>query len=369
MSKPVEIVKKLRSIGVGRVIIYGLKRNNHTHHFIHSAFFNAFSQICANTDISVEWVEDHEGSLPEPEGALILAYCLSGWHDTHLPLSENAFYLVHGTSKNHVTRYFDLAKARRVLFFDEHRGDPRLPKVAEQNVVATHWYTDRPGVAAASFSSIENPNGATWEYASDALRTVVTTWGTDLLPDQVKAQSAKLEAVLEARRSNRMAVFVGSVWTRNIGEMALFSDAAKLAGLSAHIVGGWIDAEFAQRFGASAKIETRSVTDDENRDLVAGSLLAPAIQGAGQLNSYVPCRIFKNISYGAFGLTNNPLVRDIMPAHVKYHPDIAGLLKVAVGEELSFNISRLREAMDFVAEHHTYLNRIDLLLGRFRSWS
>ena len=54
------------------------------------------------------------------------------------------------------------------------------------------------------------------------------------------------------------------------------------------------------------------MTIEENVKLIQESILAPAIQTDWQVeNGYIPCRIFKNISYGKMGVTNNPTVNKL----------------------------------------------------------
>jgi len=54
------------------------------------------------------------------------------------------------------------------------------------------------------------------------------------------------------------------------------------------------------------------VTDEENVDAVRKSRIAPAFTGNWQVEkNYLPCRVFKNVSYGQVALTNVPKFREL----------------------------------------------------------
>ena len=92
--------------------------------------------------------------------------------------------------------------------------------------------------------------------------------------------------------------------------------------------------------------------------------MAPAIQGAWQcVNGYIPCRIFKNISYGQWGITNNRVVYDLFKGKVIYNSDTYQLFYDAKHYIDNAPISELYELMDFVKNNHTYINRIETLLN------
>ena len=49
-----------------------------------------------------------------------------------------------------------------------------------------------------------------------------------------------------------------------------------------------------------------------DKKIIANSEIAPAIVGSWQKeHEYVPCRIFKNISYGKLGMTNSEIVNPV----------------------------------------------------------
>jgi SAM-dependent methyltransferase len=119
-------------------------------------------------------------------------------------------------------------------------------------------------------------------------RTLFQPWGTDLLVEEF------MEPVFNG--SSHEAAFVGAVWDDGgLGnvyairelEEALTARDMKLRYLT-------------------------QVTDEENVEAVRSARIAPALAGIWQAErNYLPCRTFKNVSYGALAITNVPKFREI----------------------------------------------------------
>ncbi len=118
-----------------------------------------------------------------------------------------------------------------------------------------------------------------------AARTLFQPWGTDLFVDEF------LEPAYVDHVYATSAVFVGAVW--DDGGLGNASAIDELRGIL-----------------AERGIELRHLThvpDEENVAEVRRSRIAPAFAGAWQVeNDYLPCRVFKNVSYGKVALTNVP---------------------------------------------------------------
>jgi spore maturation protein CgeB len=93
--------------------------------------------------------------------------------------------------------------------------------------------------------------------------------------------------------------------------------------------------------------------------------MAPSINIPYQTQvGYIPCRVFKNLSYGQVPITNNWHVKKFF-GHIGQIPcneDVRQLF-YDTKEYLSFFLlGDLHRMMDEVAKYHTYLNKIDALL-------
>ena len=105
------------------------------------------------------------------------------------------------------------------------------------------------------------------------------------------------------------------------------------------------------------------ISPEQNVDFVRKAYLAPTLVGQWQCdNGYIPCRIFKNISYGQFGITNSEAVYTLFNKKIVYNEDCHQLFYDAIEYAKNLDINDLYDQMDFVKNKHTYINRIDTLI-------
>ena len=106
------------------------------------------------------------------------------------------------------------------------------------------------------------------------------------------------------------------------------------------------------------------ISFEDNSRLVNESYISPTIQGPWQIeNRYIPCRIFKNISYGHYGYTNSEAVNDIFEGSLIYDRDPVNLFNKIIEKKNDPNhINELKFLMNEVKEKHTYINRIKLII-------
>jgi hypothetical protein len=103
---------------------------------------------------------------------------------------------------------------------------------------------------------------------------------------------------------------------------------------------------------------------EKNIEITQKSLVAPAIQSQWQCDvGYIPCRIFKNISYGQFGATNSETVYKLFKGHIVYNQDTYQLLQDTIERTQTMKPEELYDLMDFVRDNHTYINRIHTILN------
>ena len=96
---------------------------------------------------------------------------------------------------------------------------------------------------------------------------------------------------------------------------------------------------------------------------VCRSLLAPSIQGHWQCEvGHLGDRIFKNLSYGKLGITNNLHIEALLGEHCVFCENTEKLFGMAMDAVQSRPPARVMAAMRLVAEKHTYVNRINAML-------
>ena len=173
-------------------------------------------------------------------------------------------------------------------------------------------------------------------------------WATDLLPYEIDQIKKELSSI----KKDKVARFIGTCWGGthgNIDKADQFRRACDEYGIPFEVTGGW-------QCGMD-------VDPEKNIDLIKKAYLAPTLVGQWQCeNGYIPCRIFKNISYGQFGITNSETVYKLFNKKIVYNQDPYKLFYDAIEYAKNLDINELYDQMDFVKNKHTYLNRIDTLL-------
>jgi hypothetical protein len=167
-------------------------------------------------------------------------------------------------------------------------------------------------------------------------------WATDLLPHEIEANKP-------ARPFNKNSNIIGWVGSLvygvfgNLDQINPFIDAAEKNGL---------------KFQHAASIST-----EENIKLIQNSYMAITIVGKWQHEkNYIPCRIFKNISYGQFGITNSQSSYEILENTIIHNNDTSQLFYDAKNKLECLKLDELHSLMDFVKNKHTYINRIETIL-------
>jgi len=215
-------------------------------------------------EIPTVWVEDSPISVGHltPFSTVIAA---DVWSE-HLPVVPNVDYVLHNFNGSHHV----------------------CQGVNPDNLLRLQVYTNAS-------------SGEEWDsfrlFDREA-RTLFQPWGSDLFAE---------EFIGPIYNSNPMEVtFVGAVWS----DMYEGSD-----------LGNFQMIEKLKRACSSKNLVFRNLThvsDDDNVTAVRAARLAPSFAGGWQVeNNYLPCRVFKNVSYGVLGVTNVPAAAKLMG----FYPD------------------------------------------------
>lgn len=300
----------IQSLSFDKVILWGHKLHSHTHSFIHWGFYRAFSHLGYKT----YWFDkdDNTDSFDFSNSLFIT----EAQADTNIPLRNDCFYVLHNCDK---AKYDDLINKNKCIFLQVYTHD-----VLERNVTL---------VENLIFTDIKE-------------RTIYMPWATDLLPHEIEA--IKIQIQTDPPIKTDSIYWLGSVGGGKFGN----------------------DTELEPLLNACKrkKINFTNIyckaTMEENIRLIQKSIIAPAIVGAWQKEKgYIPCRIFKNISYGQMGATNSKTVYDLFEGKIIYESDTEKLFEKAYNWSKNPNPNQLFELMDLVKEKHTYINRIEHLLN------
>jgi len=294
-------------------VAYGHKLYSHTHSYIHYGFIKAFQKLGWDT----KWVDDNDeiDPLSYPSGTVFLT---EGQVDKKIPKRKDCLYILHHVSRE---AYQVIPKHNKV-FLDMYT----------QNIIEN--------VIQISEVSFYNTTG-------DTLHSV---WATDLLPDEIDIE----EAIRTFDNKKNAVVFIGTLTNCNrFGNYNQIMPFVKEAQKDEY---EWIH-------------PSNPIDNNTQKSLISSCLLAPAITGFWQQDvGYIPCRIFKNISYGCIGITNSKYVADIIKNDCVYHQDSIELYKKTkefLQQPNDIIKDILRRQMTNVKMNHTYMNRIDDILKVF----
>lgn len=297
---------------VKKVVLWGHKLHSHTHSYIHWGFQRAYQALGYQT----LWLDQHDHIANiDFSNALFIT---EGQVDRGIPIRDDCYYIIHNC-----------------------RPDKYRHLLANGHAIILQVYTHD--------CLKRNEPAFDFCFHYDLAQPIIyMPWATDLLPHEIDAVKAQIATKKE---KNRTAVFVGSISYGEYGNQPQINDfqrACQERGITfSH--GG---------------VNSRSMED--NISMVQNALLAPAIQGEWQCRQgYIPCRIFKNISYGALGVTNSQTVYQLFNGKIVYDANAHQLCIKACEAVTNHSLEKQYELMDFVRDNHTYLNRIERLFSYF----
>lgn len=306
-------LSRLKNIGVKSVILWGHPLGSHTHSYIHNAFVKAFKDLKFNVD----WF-DGKKTESIPNGALVIT---EGEAAKSLPVNPKAFYVLHNVSGK---RFKKLPKSKKVIL-----------------QVVTNCIHVAKGIPIDG-----NP-----VQRLDSENNIFMAWASDMLPEEI---ALKVEVPF-SRRKNEV-VFVGTVDNgtstfQNGSELKPFIDECVKLGMQDSITGKKI----------------HGLTFEQNVKRIGAAAIAPAIVGKWQReHGYVPCRLFKNITYGAIPITNSELCKEILPESIfAKTPELLAQAAVSMSKDYNLAEKVWLKAVNRVKNHHTYINRIAALAFAF----
>lgn len=289
-----------------KIIIWGHKLHSHTHSYIHNAFYLAFRDLGYDT----YWMDDKDNlDGLDLSDSLFLT---EGQVCKNMPIIKGCAYILHNCYDDAL---WDSINKQDVNYLKiQVYTDDVLQYVTEKLEPCIHY--DKLG------------------------KILYIPWATDLLPNQINPD-------IYQPRVNK------TYWVGTMGD-SVFGNKPELSGFIRACKENGVSFEHAN-----------NLSIEENRRVIAESYLAPAIVGSWQkAKGYIPCRIFKNISYGQFGITNSLRVNELFDGKLIYADNEYDLFKLMMDKMATSEYEGERiELIKFVREHHTYINRIKTILS------
>ena len=292
-----------------KVVLWGHKLHSGTHSYIHYAFYKAFKHLGYDT----YWFDANDDARSMDFSNSL--FITEGNAHTNIPLRSDCRYVLHNCDPE---KYKNLFEQRCCMILQVYTHD-----VLKRDVIKVD-------------------DCIYYQFDSDIL---YMPWATDLLPHEINA----IKKQVPKFKKQKSIYWVGTIWDGadgNRSKIHPFEQACQQNSI-----------QFRQ-FG--------HLNADQNIQLIQQSYMAPALQGKWQCEvGYIPCRIFKNISYGQMGITNSKTVYDLFKGKIVYNEDTYQLFFDAQKRIKNMHNKELFELMDFVKEKHTYLNRIYHILNFF----
>ena len=284
-----------------KIVIWGHKLHTHTHSYIHAAFYKAFK----NMGYECYWFDDKDDV-----SSFDFSDCLfitEGQVDKKIPKRNDCFYVLHNCNGNDYN---------------------------VKNKIGLQTYT-------------KDRTNADGKYIHFDGSTITMCWATDLLPHEINT---------DVQYNNKQ--YDSIFWIGTIGD-GTFGNRSELTPFINRANNKGKRFVHSDPWGAPKSFE-------ENCDMIRRSYLAPTIVGTWQKEKhYIPCRIFKNISYGKMGLTNSPVVKEMFGDMVVYSDDTSKLFDLAEERMNTITHQEMKDSMEYVKNNHTYINRCKSILECF----
>lgn len=318
-----------------KVIIWGYPLHSHTHSYVHAGWYKAFKHLGYDT----YWF--HDADYPA-DGEFDFTDCLfitEGYADKRIPLHPSNTYIVHVGVNVH--KYVQCgAKVFDLRYNDSYINDCNysynlLDKISNGSAVKVGCVT-----------YFENAS------ETEKVPKIYMSWATDLLPHEFREEDMYIEP-------ENVMTFIGSISQSNSNEYNKLSEGCRRLGIRVVHVNPW----------------NRPVSMEDNRDIIKKCIICPDIRGSGDPAKlaigdngtdhkgigYIPCRVFKHISYGKLGATNSKRVLELFgPDLIVYDNDETQLAIKTYERRNDYDL--IKRQMQYVKDNHTFINRIEDLL-------
>lgn len=316
-----------------KIIIWGYPLHSHTHSYIHAAFYKAFTYMGYET----YWF--HDGEYPDNFNWDDCVFWTEGFADKNIPLNKTSTYFVHvcpDPSKyiGNVKRFIDVRYNH--LWHKDHNYDYTLDKTKVEKVGPCCYFQPK------KLRRVQVLNNYHQYWIEDYDKFYVT-WATNILPNEFNFED------IDYPRENKI-YFSGNISSH--GRCENYSTFQPFI----------LECE-------KNKIEfihndpfSNPLSEDEVVSRTKKSIIGIDIRGPEHIrNGYVPCRVFKSISWGHLGTTNSVEVYNELEGHCILQQDTSQLFYDSMEKRKDYQY--IKDAMMYVQENHTYINRIKSIMS------
>jgi hypothetical protein len=323
-----------------KVVIWGYDRNNHTHHYIHWGWYQAFKRLGYDT----YWFSNESNPIGfDYNNCLFIS---EGYVDQNIPIVETSVYIVHVciSPEKYVNRVKRLIDMRYLVdHIKDSNYNYKLDKSKAGKISETLFY-----------EKLYDNGGLTKHHSSPQemnYEALYTCWATDLFPEEINFEDRFLQR-------DRKIYWFGSLNPYNNNEMYLFVKECVKSGFEFVMNDPWSSPK---SFEFVREMTKKSFMSPDIRSAGDPNQLSSGETGtAHKITGYIACRFFKSISLGHLGITNSKHMYEILEGKAIYNANESQLFYDAL-ENLN-NFDLVKQQMEIVKEKHTYEKRvIDIL--------
>jgi hypothetical protein len=323
-----------------KIIVWGFPLNTHTHSYVHGAWVKTFKSLGFET----YWF--HDNNYPINFDYKNCIFITEGYAEKNIPLEASSTYFVHIAINP--KKYLD--KGCRLIdirFNVDEINDCNYSYELERNKLLKI-----DDVAFYNKSADDSILSDKFRKGINNYEALYLSWATDLLPNEFNYEDRFLNR-------DEKYYFIGTIGESNVNEIRKIISACQTKNMQFVHINPW----------------SAPVTYEEAKNLVQKSYIAPDVRGSAlrlpvngkvdtganhKLNGYIPCRTFKNISYGQVGATNSLAVKKLFGDLIIYNDDEYELFFDTEKQRKNYDL--IFEQMEFVSKKHTYINRVEAIM-------
>ena len=298
-----------------KILIIGHKLHSHTHSYIFNGIYIALKYL----NYEVNWIyDDIEINRIKKDNIFYDIIITELYYQKNIPILKNCKYLIQEP-------FIELYNNQD--YIELEYMNYLIKNININNIII--W---RPYI-------IYFNNYFDYYIDKRGIKVIITTWGTDLLPHEINKNIENINNIKTSKISN----FVGTPHDL----LEKYKAKLKKENIEYKNYGGTFDIN-----------SKNNITIEENNILIQKSIISPSIQPLNQLKlNYIPCRIFKNISCGKMGITNNKIVNKLFDNKLIYSDNIDILVdKALLFEKRDDKYNIIKELMINVRDNYTYIS-------------
>jgi hypothetical protein len=295
-----------------KFVIWGYPLHSHTHSYIHYGFYKALKSL----GYGVRWFDDVKVDDNFEDCIFISESNCS----KNIPIVKSSKYFIHNFCDGFVEQNkVDHNQIYNLLVYHEEYNFPK---------------------------DVQKPDDYSWY--DPQTKNVMIMWGTDLLPSEIDQMTPVLYD--DAKEDVN---FIGTIQ----GENAIkFAHICANNGKNFYNLGGYT--------GSSQDDMTQFYDNTQSITELRKSYLSFDIRESQHLrNGYVPCRVFKNISYGMWTGSNSTKLNNFFSDYLTIESDLEKLYNKLEDDYRNCTEEKIKFCMNYVRDNHTYLNRVNSLLS------